>query len=146
MNNAHKNTATLLISAPDRKGLVAVIANFLLQHNANILHADQHQDEQAGLFLMRVEWDLNDFATTENDFQAAFSPIAEQHNMSWKLSFSQQKPQMAIMVSQYEHCLADLLHRYRIGELSCDIPLIVGITKTAVHWLNLTAYRFIISR
>ena len=126
MNNSNKNTATLLISAPDRKGLVAVIANFLLQHNANILHADQHQDGQAGLFLMRVEWDLNDFATTESDFQAAFSPLASEYNMSWKLSFSQQKPQMAIMVSQYEHCLADLLHRYRIGELSCDIPLIVG--------------------
>ncbi|MBR1818843.1 MAG: ACT domain-containing protein, partial [Neisseriaceae bacterium] len=113
MNNAHKNTATLLISAPDRKGLVAAIANFLLQHNANILHADQHQDGQAGLFLMRVEWDLNDFATDQNDFQAAFSPIAEQYHMAWKLSFSQQKPQMASMVSQYEHCLADLLHRYR---------------------------------
>ena len=56
-----KNTAILLISCPDRKGLVAGIADFLYRHNANILHADQHQDSELGLFLMRVEWELHDF-------------------------------------------------------------------------------------
>ena len=55
-----KNTATLLINCPDRKGLVAAIADFLYRHNANILHADQHQDAERNLFLMRVEWDLTD--------------------------------------------------------------------------------------
>ena len=55
---AHKNTATLLVTCPDQKGIVAAIADFLLQHDANILHADQHQDAENNLFLMRVEWDL----------------------------------------------------------------------------------------
>ena len=56
-----KNTAILLISCPDQKGLVAGIADFLYQHNANILHADQHQDAELKLFLMRVEWELAGF-------------------------------------------------------------------------------------
>lgn len=134
MNHTHithssapsRNTAVLLISAPDRKGLVAAIADFLLRHNANILHADQHQDAEAKLFLMRVEWDLNSFTLDMADFDAAFTPIASQHQMSWKLTRSQQKRRMAIMVSQYEHCLVDLLHRYRIGELDCEIPLVIS--------------------
>lgn len=134
MNHTHithssapsRNTAVLLISAPDRKGLVAAIADFLLRHNANILHADQHQDAEAKLFLMRVEWDLNSFTLDMADFDAAFAPIASQHQMSWKLTRSQQKRRMAIMVSQYEHCLVDLLHRYRIGELDCEIPLVIS--------------------
>ncbi len=134
MNHTHithssapsRNTAVLLISAPDRKGLVAAIADFLLRYNANILHADQHQDAEAKLFLMRVEWDLNSFTLDMADFDAAFAPIASQHHMSWKLTRSQQKRRMAIMVSQYEHCLVDLLHRYRIGELDCEIPLVIS--------------------
>ena len=56
----------------------------------------------------------------------AVAPIAEKHNMSWEVSLSSRKPRMAIFVSKYEHCLVDLLHRWRIGELDCDIPLIVS--------------------
>lgn len=121
-----KNTATLLINCPDRKGLVAAIADFLYRHNANILHADQHQDAENNLFLMRVEWDLNDFAISPDDFAEHFAAIAERFEMHWQLKLSQKRPRMAIMVSQYDHCLADLLHRYQSGELACDIPLIIS--------------------
>ena len=79
-----KHTATLLISCPDQKGLVAGIADFLLRHNANILHADQHQDAELKLFLMRVEWDLADFNLDLAAFEAAFKPIAEKfHTFLW---------------------------------------------------------------
>ena len=121
-----KNTATLLISCPDRKGLVAAIANFLYTYNANILHADQHQDGDAELFLMRIEWDLNGFALDMSAFDAAFAPIAERFGMAWRLQLSANRPRMAIFVSKYDHCLADLLHRWRAGELSCDIPLVIS--------------------
>ncbi|MFW9609828.1 MAG: ACT domain-containing protein, partial [Aquaspirillum sp.] len=76
---SHKHSATLLICCPDRKGLVATIANFLLSYNANILHADQHQDADAGLFLMRVEWALDGFTLPIADFAAAFEPIAREN-------------------------------------------------------------------
>ena len=121
-----KNTATLLITCPDAKGIVASIADFLYQHNANILHADQHQDAENNLFLMRVEWDLASFNLTEETFGAAFSPIATKFSMQWQLNSSQHKVRVAIMVSQYDHCLADLLHRHKSGELDCDIPLVIS--------------------
>ena len=125
-NMSNRQSATLLMSCPDKKGLVAAIANFLMTYNANILHADQHQDEVENLFLMRVEWDLDGFTLPMESFSAAFQPIADEHQMNWHVSLSSRKPRMAIFVSKYEHCLVDLLHRWRIGELACDIPLVIS--------------------
>jgi len=125
-----KNTATLLINCPDRKGLVAAIADFLYQHNANILHADQHQDAESNLFLMRVEWDLSGFGIAcdsgSADFAKHFAPIAKRFDMQWQLKLSQKRTRVAIMVSQYDHCLADLLHRHQGGELNCEIAMVVS--------------------
>lgn len=121
-----KNTATLLITCPDARGIVAAIADFLYQHNANILHADQHQDAENNLFLMRVEWDLANFNLVEANFGQAFAPIATKFSMQWQLKLSQHKTRVAIMVSQYDHCLADLLHRHKSGELACEIPLVIS--------------------
>ncbi len=121
-----KNTATLLITCPDTRGLVAAIADFLYQHNANILHADQHQDAENNLFLMRVEWDVTGFNLSEASFDEAFAPIANKFNMVWQIKLSQHKARVAIMVSQYDHCLADLLHRHKSGELVCEIPLVIS--------------------
>lgn len=121
-----KNTATLLINSPDRKGLVAAIADFLYRHDANILHADQHQDSELNLFLMRVEWDLRGFNLPVEQFEQAFKPIADRFEMQWQLKLGAQKPRLAIFVSQYDHCLADLLYRHQSGELWCDIPLIIS--------------------
>ncbi len=124
-----KNTATLLINCPDRKGLVAAIADFLYQHEANILHADQHQDAENNLFLMRVEWDLNGFGISTNDFAKSFAPIAQRFDMQWQLKLTQKRSQVAIMASQYDHCLADLLHRHQSGELNCGIAMVISNHK-----------------
>ena len=129
-----KDTAVLLIDCPDRKGLVARVSTLLYEHGANILHADQHQDHELGLFFMRVEWALNGDAQLPavqarfdlDGFRSAFVPLAEELDMRWKLSGSVQRPRMALFCSQYLHCMADLLHRWRSGELLCDIPLIVS--------------------
>lgn len=129
-----RNTAVLSIVCPDRKGLVAAIANFLLAHNANILHADQHQDREAELFLMRVEWDLNGFDLLMTAFEAAFTPIATAHQMQWRVVLSSVKPRLAIFASKQDHCLADLLYRYHAGELHCEIPLILS-NHADTRWL-----------
>lgn len=121
-----KNTATLLITCPDSKGIVAAIADFLYQHNANILHADQHQDAENNLFLMRVEWDLAGFSFDPAHFDQHFADIASRFKMEWQLKLSQKPLRVAIMVSQYDHCLADLLQRHKGGELACEIPLIIS--------------------
>ncbi|HLZ41112.1 MAG TPA: formyltetrahydrofolate deformylase [Candidatus Sulfotelmatobacter sp.] len=121
-----KTSAILLISCPDRKGEVATIADFIYRHGGNILHADEHGDEESGLFLMRVEFDPKDFNIDLADFGKYFSPIAETYSMKWRLAQSSQRPRMIILVSKYDHCLVDLLYRQQSGELACDIPLIIS--------------------
>src|SRR5947199_4564981 len=107
-----RNTAVLLIHCPDRKGLVAAIAEFLYRHNANILHADQHQDAERGLFLMRVEWDLAGFDVDLDDCIRQFTPLAEQFQMRWRIERSDPPRRVALFVSGYDHCLVDLLYRH----------------------------------
>jgi len=115
-----------LIDCPDRKGLVATIADFLYAHGANILHADQHQDQELGLFFMRVEWALEEFDLPPEALRAEFAPIAQRLDMNWRIEYSTRRLRTAIFVSSYQHCLVDLLHRHRSGELRCTVPLIVG--------------------
>ncbi|HAC32918.1 MAG TPA: formyltetrahydrofolate deformylase [Gammaproteobacteria bacterium] len=119
-------SATLLIIAPDRRGLVAAVANFLHSHQANILHADQHIDGSENLFFMRVEWDLKDFDLHRDQLAEEFCQVAEPLNMEWRIEYSDRKPRVAIMVSRQDHCLVDLLYRHHAGELNCEIPLIIS--------------------
>src|SRR5208282_915240 len=119
-----KDSAVLLIDCPDRKGLVARVSGLLFECGANILHADQHIDRELGLFFMRVEWELDGFELEA--FQAAFAPMAAELGMRWKLTSSARKPRVSLFCSQYLHCMADLLHRWRTGELVCEIPLIIS--------------------
>jgi formyltetrahydrofolate deformylase len=125
------DSAILLVHCPDRKGIVAGISSFLYDRGANILHADQHQDNDLGLFFMRVEWDLADFALDDAAFRQSFQPVADSFQMEWRLAYSAARPATAIFVSQHQHCLLDLLYRHAIGELRCRIPLIVGNHATA---------------
>lgn len=118
------DSAILLIDCPDRKGLVATVANLLYELGANIIHADQHQDPEAGLFFMRVEWSLEDFDLA--GFRRRFEPIAASLHMNWRIERSSDRPRIAIFVSQQLHCLADLLYRQRSGELRCTIPAVVS--------------------
>lgn len=117
-------TAVLRINCPDRKGLVAAVASLLYRHGANITHADQHQDHEAGLFFMRVEWTLAEFDL--ETFRAEFEKTADSLQMEWRLNVMSEAPRMAIFVSQHLHCLVDLLHRQQSGEFHCSIPLIVS--------------------
>jgi formyltetrahydrofolate deformylase len=121
-----KNTAVLLITCPDQKGLVATIADFVFRHNGNILHADEHGDDTSNLFLMRVEFDPAQFDFDLAEFGERFAPIAEKFSMTWRLAQSNSRPRMAILVSKYDHCLVDLLYRQKSGELACEIPAIIS--------------------
>ena len=123
---ARNKTAIVLIDCPDRRGIVAVVSDFLFRHNANILHADQHQDADLGLFLTRIEWDLSGFDLNAEGFARKFAPIARRFEMHWRLEFSEVRPRLAIFVSRYDHCLADLLYRRESGELHCEIPLVIS--------------------
>lgn len=120
-------TAVLLLDCPDRKGIVAAVANFMVQqYDANILNADQHQDIELGLFFMRIEFSTEDCHCDATQFREAFTPLAAEFRMNWRLTFSTPPQNVAIFVSHYLHCLADLLHRHQTGELPCNLSLIVS--------------------
>jgi len=121
-----KKSAILLLSCPDRKGVVAAISGFIFEHGGNILHADEHGDAESGTFLMRVEFDPAEFDIPLNDFERAFAPLAGQFWMQWRLAQTDYRPRMAILVSKYDHCLVDLLYRHQSGELACEIPCIIS--------------------
>ena len=119
-------TATILLSCPDTPGLVAKLANFIYSNGGNIIHADHHTDLSAGLFLSRIEWQLDGFNLPRDIVGPAFAAIADPLGAYWELHFSDQIPRIALWVTKQDHCLLDLLWRSRSGELKAEIPLIIG--------------------
>jgi formyltetrahydrofolate deformylase len=120
----------LLISCPDKKGLIAAISSFIAMHNGNILSADQYVSDQGAdsreTFFMRLEIQGEGFGLERNEFGSAFAPLARQHAMDWYVSYTDTPKRMAILVSRYDHCLMDLLWRWEAGELDAEIPLVVS--------------------
>jgi formyltetrahydrofolate deformylase len=133
----------LLISCPDRKGLVAVISDFVFRHNGNILHADEHRDAETNLFLMRVEFDPSALDVSLDELSDQFAPIASRFEMQWQIAKNQRRPRMAILVSQYDHCLADLLYRHKAGELDCDIPVVLSNHTAAERLAGFYGAKFV---
>ena len=118
--------ATLLVSCPDRKGLVAALGQLLYGHGVNILDADQHTDLQAGQFFQRIRMDLRELHTDRLTLERAIAEVAQRFSMRFRLAYAERMPRVAIMVSKYDHCLHDLLLRRRAGELRCELALIVS--------------------
>ncbi len=124
---AQHDSAILLVRCPDARGLVAGVAGFLYEHGANILSTDEHRDDETGQFLMRVEWDLEGFGLDRESFAQAFqAAVARRFLMEWRVAYSRERMRVAVFVSKYLHCLSDLLHRHREGELRADIRLVVS--------------------
>ena len=118
--------AILLISSPDQRGITASVTEFIFKNNGNIVHADQHIDEQSNTFFMRIEWTLDDFSIKREKIDEKFKPIANKFQMTWNLSFTDERPRIAIFVSRHLHCLQDLIYRQQAEQLACDIPLIIS--------------------
>jgi formyltetrahydrofolate deformylase len=115
----------LLISCPDKKGLIAAISSFIAMHDGNILSADQYVSD-SGTFFMRLEIEGEGFGLGRDEFAGAFAPLARRHGMDWRVSHTDTPKRMAILVSRYDHCLIDLLWRWDSGELDAEIPLVVS--------------------
>jgi formyltetrahydrofolate deformylase len=119
-------TATLLVCCPDRRGIVAALAQLLYGHGANILDADQHTDLEAGIFFQRIRFDLAELHTDRRALEGAIGEVAQRMQMSWRLAWPGRTKRVAIFVSRQDHCLYDLLLRHRAGELACEIPLVLS--------------------
>jgi formyltetrahydrofolate deformylase len=118
--------ATLLVSCPDRRGIVAALAQVLYGHGANILDSDQHIDAGAGQFFQRIRFDLTELHTDRGTLEGAIREVAERFAMQWRLSHGRRRKRMAVFVSKFDHCLWDLLLRHQAGELACDVALVVS--------------------
>jgi formyltetrahydrofolate deformylase len=118
--------ATLLVSCPDRRGIVAALAQVLYGHGANILDSDQHTDGAAGLFFQRIRFDLSELMTDRMTLERAIAEVGERFSMKYELLYADRPKKIAIFVSKYDHCLYDLLLRMRAGELAGEIAAIVS--------------------
>jgi formyltetrahydrofolate deformylase len=118
--------ATLLVSCPDRRGIVAALAQVLYGHGANILDSDQHTDSVAGLFFQRLRFDLAELMTDRVALERAIAELSERFQMQYRLLYQAKRKRLAIFVSKYDHCLYDLLLRHRAGELSGDVACVIS--------------------
>jgi formyltetrahydrofolate deformylase len=121
-------TARLLISCPDRPGIVATVAGFLAERGANIVALDQHStgEPAGGEFFMRLEFTPLAGDVDEAAFAAAFDSVAERFGMRWQIFYSGHRKRVAVLVSRHDHCLVDLLWRWRRGELACDVGIVIS--------------------
>lgn len=117
---------TLTLSCPDRVGIVAAVSSFFAQHGGWIVEASYHADTQTGRFFMRQEILADSLPFDSAQMRTRFAVVARQFEMDWQLSDSAQKMRVVILVSKQDHCLNDLLHRWRSGELEVDIPCVIS--------------------
>jgi formyltetrahydrofolate deformylase len=128
MLNDLSNTAHLLISCPDRSGIVAAVSQFLYAHGANVLDASQHTtDPVNGTFFMRMVFHIEGLDVTKAQFERSFGHVVgTPFSMDWHIAYSDQRKKMALMVSKYDHCFMELLWRWQRNELRVDIPLVIS--------------------
>ena len=117
---------TLTISCPDRAGIIAAVTGFIAQHGGFIVEASYHTEQDAGLFFMRQEIRADSLPFDAEEFSRRFTPLAAELGMAWQLADSAQKKRLVILVSKQDHCLDDLLHRWRNDELLVDIPCVIS--------------------
>ena len=122
--------ATVLVSCPDRPGLVKALSQLLYSHGANILAAEQHTDPATSRFFQRIRFDSPGGHSDRLSLQSALGEVGESFEMSWQIVYDDYVKRIAIFVSKTDHCLYDLLLRHRAGELPCEIALIVSNHET----------------
>lgn len=116
----------LIVSCPDRVGIVSRVSSFIAAQGGSITEASQHSDLETGQFFMRYEVRADTVGVPYHEFSAAFAPVADAFDMDWAMTDSENKPRVVILVSKEDHCLTDLLHRWSNNELDCEIVGVVS--------------------
>lgn len=117
---------TLTISCPDRAGIIAAVTSFIAEHGGFIVEASYHTDQESQRFFMRQEMRADSLPFGAEEFRRLFAVLADEFAMDWQLADSAHKKRLVILVSKQDHCLDDLLHRWRSGELQVDIPCVIS--------------------
>jgi formyltetrahydrofolate deformylase len=119
-------TYILSLSCTDQPGLVAAVAVFLAENGGNILESQQFDDVDQNRFFMRIGFELRSIAIGFSEVKQKFSVLAQRYVMDWTMRDTSQLRRVLILVSKFDHCLADLLYRVRIGELNMNVVGIIG--------------------
>jgi formyltetrahydrofolate deformylase len=132
-----RDLGRLVITCPDRPGIVAAVSRVLFDQGANIVHADQHSTAQgAGQFYMRIEFRLPDLETRGPALEAALRPVAGAFGMEWRLAYAARPKRLAIFVSRAEHALLELLWAQRAGDLRAELALVISNHPTHRETVN----------
>src|SRR6185503_4030945 len=126
--NERRHIARLLVSCPDRHGIVAAVSGFLAESDANILSADQHStDPEGGTLFMRMEFRLEGLQDRRADLERAFAEdVAAPFSMQWRFAYANERKRTALLASRDDHCLLDLLWRHRRGELDTEVVAVIS--------------------
>ena len=137
---ASSTTARLLVACPDRPGIIAAVTAFVAGHGGNVIDLQQHTNHSDDAFFLRIEVELAGLDLARDEIGPAFAPVAERFAMRWQLGFSDHRPRVGLLASREPHCVHDLLHRWREGELAVDIPVLVSNHPhhaAAAEWFGL---------
>ena len=127
MNDVSKTAGcTLVVSCPDGIGIVAAVANFVAEHSGSLVESNHHTDVDEGWFYMRNVINRHSLDLSLEQFREAFEPLAQRFGMQWYLRDNREFQKVVILASHASHCLADLLYRWKSGELACDIPCVIS--------------------
>ncbi|WP_338552624.1 formyltetrahydrofolate deformylase [Paenibacillus sp. KS-LC4] len=126
-SSAKSGRARMLISCPDRSGIVAAVSHFLHEHGANIVQSDQYtMNPEGGMFFIRFEFDLTDLEQELPVLVEDFARVADRFDMKWHTFRASRKKRLAIFVSKEDHCLMELLWQWKAGDLDADIAMVVS--------------------
>jgi formyltetrahydrofolate deformylase len=132
-----EHTYRLVISCPDRVGIVARVSQFVAEYGGWLTEANYHSDPDCGWFFMRNEIKAESLSISLRDFRSAFARVAEEYAMQWYIRDSTVRQRVVLLASHASHCLADVLHRWHSGELLCDIPCVISNhenLRSMVEW------------
>lgn len=123
----NSQSAILLLHCKDKAGIVLAVTDFVFNNGGNVIDLDQHIEADTDTFYMRIQWELQDFKIESNEILSSFkNKVADNFEMNWEITFSWEKPRIALFVSHLSHCLYDLLYRVNSGEWHAEIPLIIS--------------------
>jgi formyltetrahydrofolate deformylase len=121
-----KRSFVLTLACPDRIGIVAAVSQFIASHRGWIVEAHHHADQESGWFFMRDQILADSLPFGLEAFREKFAPIARSFEMTWRISDTDAKKRVVVLVSREDHCLSDLLHRWRNREMDFDVPCVIS--------------------
>jgi formyltetrahydrofolate deformylase len=138
MNDAEKLPSyTLVISCPDKVGIVAAVSQFVAARGGSLLESNHHTDVAQGWFYMRNVISANSLEVSLEQFREEFAPLASAHEMSWHVRDNNELQRVVVMASHASHCLADILHRWKSGDMACRISCVISNhenLRSMVEW------------